>query len=76
MSKFENFASNFGVQWRPSDLCDAISMSVDNNSAVRNSLVSIMWDRVVSHLLTKGFARNSLTITSTAQLILISIMMV
>lgn len=22
--KFEFFASNFGVQWRPSDLCDAI----------------------------------------------------
>lgn len=41
--KFENFASNFGIQWSPSDFCDAISMSVDNNSAVRNSLVSIMW---------------------------------
>lgn len=56
--KFENFASNFGVQWRPSDLCDAISMSVDNSSAVRNYLVSIMWDRVVSHFVDKGLCEE------------------
>lgn len=33
-------------------------MSVDNNSTVRNSLVSIMWGRVVSHFVDKGLCEE------------------
>ena len=56
--KFENFASNFGVQWQLQDLADAIDQSAGDCSAVRDALMSIMWDHVVSDFVEKGLDKE------------------
>ena len=47
--QLDDFKTNFGYDWTSEDLNEALETAGHNNSNVRNSLMEILWLKVVSY---------------------------